>query len=83
MEEKLEKETEEDCPEGPAGRNQGKGAREDSAPRRMLNAQWWLSSRVHKQGFQIAGESSFRGVMGTEADCADGHVVGEPYRDSP
>ena len=29
MEEKLEKETEEDCPEGPVGRNLGRGARED------------------------------------------------------
>ena len=38
MEEKLEKETEEACPEGPAGRNLGRGAREDSAARRVLNA---------------------------------------------
>lgn len=29
MEEKLEKETEEACPEGPVGRNLGRGARED------------------------------------------------------
>lgn len=34
MEEKLEKETEEACPEGPPE----EGAREDSAARKMLNA---------------------------------------------
>lgn len=59
MEEKLEKETEEACPEGPVGEEPGRGARED-CQQKGAECLTVAYSRVHKQGFQIA----VRAVLG-------------------
>lgn len=80
MEEKLEKETEEACPEGARGGTWGEGAREDCCKK---GAQCLtVAEQQSAQTRLLDSGGQFRGVMGTEADCGDGHVVGEPYRDS-